>query len=158
MAVFAAACGETELARLDGEARAANAVVINVVDGDTLKVRIGEQTEVVRLIGIDTPETVRPDTPVECFGPEASSRSSELLPEGTRVSLVRDVEARDHYGRLLAYVYRALDGLFVNLSLVEQGYATVLTFAPNITHSERFVAAATEAERNGLGLWGACAG
>ncbi len=154
----AAACGETALGRVEGEVVAANAVVVRVVDGDTLQVRVEGQTEMVRLIGIDTPETVRPNSPVECFGPEASARSKELLVGGTRVSLVRDVEARDDYGRLLAYVYRSADGLFVNLALVEQGYATLLTFPPNTAHAQRFRSAAADAERQGLGLWAACAG
>ncbi len=70
----------------------------------------------MRLIGIDTPETRRPPTsPSQCFGPEASARTTELLPAGTVVRLERDVEARDRYDRLLAYVYRVADGLFVNL-------------------------------------------
>lgn len=127
-----------------------------VVDGDTVVVDIGDGDETVRLIGIDTPETVKPDTPVECYGPEASALTKELLPEGTRVRLVRDVEPRDAYGRLLAYVYRVDDGLFVNLHLVEVGAATPLTFEPNDTYADRFVAAARAAERTGLGLWGAC--
>ncbi|MEN9506634.1 MAG: hypothetical protein RI958_2560 [Actinomycetota bacterium] len=158
LAVCLTACADAPLARVEGETVAANAVVADVVDGDTLSVRIDGQTEPVRLIGIDTPETVRPNSPVECFGPEASERTRQLLPPGTRVSLVRDLEARDHYGRLLAYVYRASDGLFVNLALVDEGYATVLTFPPNTTHSRAFVAAASSAQRRSLGLWGACAG
>ena len=158
VAVGIAACGEPALSRVEGEVVAANAIVVRVVDGDTLRVQIEGQIEVVRLIGIDTPETVRPNSPVECFGPEASARSKELLAEGTRVSLVRDVEARDDYGRLLAYVYRSADGLFINLALIDQGYATLLTFPPNTAHVERFRAAAVEAEQRGLGLWAACGG
>ena len=73
--------------------------------------------ERVRLIGIDTPETVDPRKPVQCFGKEASDHTKALLPAGTAVRLERDAEARDRYDRLLAYVYRASDGLFVNLEL-----------------------------------------
>ena len=134
----------------------ANATVERVVDGDTIVVVIDGQRETVRLIGIDTPETVKPNTPVECFGPEASARTKELLPRGTPVRLERDAEARDDYGRLLAYVRRAQDAMFVNLVLVEEGNAGLLTFPPNTAHTEEFVAAASAAERAGLGLWSAC--
>jgi micrococcal nuclease len=137
----------------------ANATVVRVVDGDTLVVDVdGAGDERVRLIGVDTPESVKPDSPVECFGHEASAFTASLLPEGTRVRLERDVEARDDYGRLLAYVHRAGDGLFVNLELVEQGYAQPLTIPPNVAYAERFVTAAREAEAADRGLWSACAG
>src|SRR4029453_3783355 len=95
----------------------ANAVVVSVTDGDTIVVRVGGRDEHVRLIGIDTPETVAPTKPVMCFGGEASHETAALLAPETPVQLVRDVEARDDYGRLLAYVYRVPDGLFVNLHL-----------------------------------------
>src|SRR5205085_3089746 len=94
--------------------RAGAATVARVVDGDTIVVHLGGRTETVRLLGIDTPETVDPRKPVQCFGTEASHRTKELLPPGTGVRLERDVEARDIYGRLLAYVRRD-DGTFVNL-------------------------------------------
>ncbi|MCB9394762.1 MAG: thermonuclease family protein [Acidimicrobiaceae bacterium] len=136
----------------------ANAIVVRVVDGDTVVVDVAGRRETVRLIGIDTPETVKPDAPVECFGPEASAATKELLPDGTPVWLVRDVEARDDYGRLLAYVHRATDGTFVNLALVRRGFATVLTFPPNTAHVDDFVAAAESAHGEQLGLWAACAG
>ena len=134
----------------------ANAAIERVVDGDTVVVRVRGHTETVRLIGVNTPETVKPHSPVECYGPEASAWTKHALPAGTAVRLVRDVEARDVYGRLLAYVYRAADGMFVNGSLAELGYATVLTIAPNTAHRDEFVADATLAERAGLGLWTAC--
>lgn len=136
----------------------ANASVVRVVDGDTVVVDIGDSRETVRLIGIDTPETVKPDSPVECFGPEASAFTKHLLPEGTAVRVERDVEARDDYGRLLVYLYRADDGTFVNLYLVEQGYATLLTFPPNVAHVEEFVDAAQAAQQANLGLWAGCTG
>jgi micrococcal nuclease len=134
--------------------------VVRVVDGDTIVVRIAGQAadERVRLIGIDTPEAVDPRTPVMCFGAEASARARELVPEGTRVQLVRDVEPRDRYNRLLAYVYRADDGLFVNLVMVEEGFAAVSTYPPNVAHTEAFTAAAAAARAEGRGLWGACGG
>jgi micrococcal nuclease len=134
-----------------GEAR-----VERVVDGDTIVVRIGGRTEKVRLIGIDTPETVDPRRPVGCFGKEASDHTKELLPPGTTVRLVRDVEARDRYDRLLAYVYRARDDLFVNLALARDGYASIATYPPNVAHVDELTAASAEARREGRGLWSAC--
>ena len=135
----------------------ANAVVTHVVDGDTLDVDVDGREERVRLIGIDTPETKRPDTPVECFGPEATDFVTGLLPVGTPIRLERDVVGRDDYGRLLAYVFRAGDGLFVNHEIVRRGYAQPLAFPPNVTYSELFVDAARAAEADDLGLWVACA-
>ena len=129
-----------------------------MVDGDTVVVDIDGQHETVRLIGIDTPETVKPDSPVECFGPEASAFTKHLLPTGTALRLVRDVEARDDYGRLLAYVYLASDGSFVNLEIVRRGFATLLTFPPNVAHVDEFVAAAQSAQQADLGLWAGCSG
>jgi micrococcal nuclease len=133
------------------------ASVVRVVDGDTVAVRVGGREETVRLIGIDTPETVDPRSPVECFGKEASDRAKALLPEGTGVRLVADVEPRDRYDRLLAYVYRD-DGTFVNLALVEDGYASVATYPPNVAHTSEFTAAAARARDEGRGLWSACGG
>jgi micrococcal nuclease len=136
---------------------AANATVTSVVDGDTIVVRAGGRTEHVRLIGIDTPETVDPDRPVMCFGPEASAETKRLLPPGTPVELVRDPDARDAYGRLLAYVYRATDGLFVNLALAQGGFADALSIAPNTTFADDFRRAVAAARAGHAGLWGACA-
>jgi micrococcal nuclease len=133
-----------------------SATVTRVVDGDTVRVRIGGREEPVRLVGIDTPESVKPGTPVQCFALAASARTKALLPKGTAVRLVRDVEERDRYGRLLAYVYRTRDELFVNLALVREGYAVVLTVPPNVVHAEEFVAAAREAREKGRGLWSRC--
>ena len=134
----------------------ANAVVRSVTDGDTVNVTIDDQQEAVRLIGIDTPEVKDPDKPVECYGEAASAHTKQLLPKGTPVRLERDAEARDKYGRLLAYVYRASDGLFVNLDLARQGYADVLSIPPNIAHAEDFRAAVAAARAADVGLWGAC--
>jgi micrococcal nuclease len=134
------------------------ATVTDVVDGDTIDVLIAGRTERVRLIGIDTPETKKPDTPIECYGPEASANTTALLPDGTSVRIERDVVGRDDYGRLLGYVYRLDDGLFVNLQIIEQGYATPLSIPPNTTFATVFAAAAGEAERSDVGLWAACTG
>lgn len=137
-------------------APAGEATVVSVVDGDTIVVRLGDTDERVRLIGVDTPETKKPDTPVQCYGPEASARTASLLPPGTRVTLVRDIEARDAYDRLLAYVYRTDDGLFVNLDLVIGGFARPLRFEPNTAHAREIAEAADTARRGGVGLWAAC--
>jgi len=148
-------------ARSDGDdpgaARATRtAHVLRVVDGDTILVSVGGAQERVRYIGVDTPETVKPRTPVQCFGKKASAANHRLV-DGRDVRLVADVEARDRYGRLLAYVYRASDGLFVNAALARDGYATVLTIPPNVRFAERFRTLAAQARAAGRGLWSACA-
>ena len=135
-----------------------NATMVHIVDGDTIDVRIGSRRERVRLIGIDTPETKKPNTPVQCFGPEATKFTTSLLPLDTPLHLERDVVARDDYGRLLAYVYVAGDGTFVNLKIVRQGYARTLTIPPNEAHAAEFVAAARAAEAADIGLWAHCTG
>ncbi len=133
------------------------ATVAYVVDGDTIDVEIGGRTERIRLIGIDTPETKKPNSPIECFGPEASAFTESLLPEGTPVRIERDIVGRDDYGRLLGYVYLVdQPDLFVNLEIVEQGFAQPLTIEPNSTFARDFAAAARRAERADLGMWGAC--
>ncbi len=137
---------------------ASNATVVRVIDGDTIDADIGGANERIRLIGIDTPETKKPNTPIQCYGPEASEFTKHTLPVGTRILIVRDLEARDDYGRLLGYVYRSSDGLFVNLQLAVEGFARPLTFHPNDTHAAEFVAAARAAEAADLGLWAACSG
>ncbi len=141
-----------------GGAIASNATIVRVIDGDTVDATINGHHERVRLIGVDTPETVKPNTPVQCYGPEASAFTKHTLPPGTPVMIVRDAEARDDYGRLLGYVYRSSDDLFVNLELAVEGFARPLTIAPNDAHAADFVAAATAAQATHLGLWGQCTG
>jgi micrococcal nuclease len=137
-----------------GQAR--QAVVERVVDGDTIIAQLdGGPTERVRLIGMDTPESVKPGTPVQCFALKASAYTKHLL-TGRRVRLVTDVEPRDRYGRLLAYVYREPDGLFVNEQLVRAGYARPYTFPPNVRYEGAIAALATRARQGGRGLWRAC--
>ena len=135
-----------------------DAVVVSVTDGDTVRVRIAGTEERVRLVGIDTPETHGQGGLRECFGAEATARMRELLPEGTGVRLVLDVEERDRYGRLLAYLYRAHDDLFVNLAMARDGFAAALTVPPNVAHASSFASAAAEARQRGAGLWGRCGG
>lgn len=124
--------------------------VTGIVDGDTLDVAF--RGERVRLIGIDSPEV---GGDAQCFGREASAHAAELVPAGTAVVLRFDVEERDRYGRLLVYLWRA-DGLFVNEAMVRDGYASVSTVPPNVTHEARFLAAERTAREEGRGRWSAC--
>ena len=129
--------------------------VLRVVDGDTVVVRFDDGAEeTLRYIGIDAPETVHPRRGVDCFGPEASARNTELV-EGRRVALERDVSQRDRYGRLLRYVYTE-DGAMVNARLVAEGYAQVATFPPDVKHADLLRRLQGEARERDAGLWGAC--
>ena len=127
--------------------------VVRVVDGDTIEVALGGGTDDVRYIGVDTPETVKPGEPVQCYGPEASAFNHRLV-EGETVRLVFDHELRDVYGRLLAYVY--VGDRFVNAALVRGGYARTLEIPPNTTRADRLAGLEQRAGRDGIGLWGAC--
>ncbi len=130
-----------------------NAVVTRVIDGDTIEVRHRGELLTVRLIGIDTPESVAPGEPVQCFALEASSYTTERL-DGERVRLEFDVERIDPFERTLAYVWLG-DELF-NETLVREGYAFVATFPPNVRYVERFRAAQREARSADRGVWGKC--
>jgi micrococcal nuclease len=142
--------------RGDGDGGGASVVrVVRVVDGDTIRVSIGGRPEPVRYIGVDTPESKKPGTPVQCFARRAAAENARLV-RGERVRLVFDVERRDRFGRLLAYVYRARDGVFVNAALVRGGFARTLTIPPNVRFAARFAALAAEARRAGRGLWSTC--
>src|SRR6266545_2629371 len=122
--------------------------VVRVVDGDTIRVRVGDRTERVRYIGVDTPESVKPGTPVQCYAKRAAAANAALV-AGQRVRLVGDVEHRDRYGRLLAYVYREPDGAFVNALLVRDGYARTMMIAPNVAHARQFSQLAWAARESG---------
>jgi micrococcal nuclease len=132
---------------------APTAVVTRVVDGDTVEASYRGAIIDIRLIGIDTPETVHPIEPVECFGPAASRFTTASL-SGDAVRLEFDVERRDQYGRRLAYVWD--EGKLFNLLLVRRGLATVSTYPPNMRYVARFTAAQQQARAAGLGLWGRC--
>jgi micrococcal nuclease len=136
---------------------AGTGTVVHIADGDTVTVRLGGRDERVRYIGIDTPEAHRPGTPVQCFA-RAASKANARLVNHRRVRLVVDRERRDRYGRLLAYVYRDADGLFVNAELVRRGFARAYAFAPNTRHARRFAMPEKEARHAGRGLWKACPG
>jgi micrococcal nuclease len=129
--------------------------VVKVVDGDTIHVVLPGGRETVRYIGVDTPETKHPTKGVQCYGRAAAAFNARLV-GGERVRLMGDVEQRDRYGRLLAYVYRARDGLFVNAELARRGYARPLTIPPDVRHAARFAAAAQEAREGHKGLWSVC--
>lgn len=134
-------------------------VVREVVDGDTIVVTFPNgQDETIRLLGIDTPETVDPSRPQQCFGREATEFLTNLVPSGTAIWLERDAEARDRFGRLLAYAYRSSDDLFINAALLEGGFADLAIFEPNDAHSELLTSAVTLARTRSAGLWGQCGG
>ena len=130
--------------------------ILAVIDGDTVDIKLDGRTERVRLIGVNTPETKHPTKPIECFGPEASAYMTQLLPKGTDVRIERDTEARDRYGRMLLYLYRNSDNLFINLDLISRGYGTPMSIEPNTFHRNEFVHAAALAEASNVGLWKAC--
>jgi len=125
-------------------------LVKRVIDGDTIQLANGEK---VRYIGINTPEIHHPRKPVEYFGKEAMEFNKKLV-KGKKVRLSFDVQERDKYGRLLAYVYLE-DGTFVNAELVKQGYAQVATYPPNVKYQKRFLKLQEEARKAKRGLWAA---
>jgi micrococcal nuclease len=130
------------------------AQVIRVVDGDTILVLLDGVRERVRYIGIDTPESVA-EQPLECYGHRASDENERLV-GGRTVTLTTDEEPRDRFGRLLAYVRREPDDLFVNEALVRGGFATTLEIRPNVRYAGTF-REERKARAAGRGLWGACA-
>lgn len=151
------------------------ATVARVVDGDTVHVTLDGQDATLRLIGVDTPETVDPRGPVGCFGREASTFTKHLLSVGTQVWLERDVSETDRYGRLLRYVWIAFDAtdprfadlvgldgvedgqlVLVNQLLVGQGYAASSAYPPDVAYQTTFVDDQRAARDAGRGLWGAC--
>ena len=141
-----ATTGSTESAR-----------VVRVVDGDTIIVELDGREERLRYIGVDAPESVRPETPVECYGLEASDENKRLV-EGREVELERDTSNRDRFDRLLRYVFVVEDGerIFVNEALVANGFAHSSTFPPDVKYQDVLRAAQREARDEGRGLWGAC--
>ncbi len=121
-----------------------------VIDGDTIVVEIDNKQEKVRLIGVDTPETVHPEKPVEYFGKEASEFTHKMV-EGKRVRLEYDWQKRDKYERLLAYVYLE-DGTFLNAEIIKQGYGFAYTRFP-FKYLDDFRQYEREARENNRGLW-----
>src|SRR3989344_1394607 len=125
-------------------------LVVRVIDGDTIEIEGGQK---VRYIGIDTPETVDPRKPVQCFGVEATNKNKELV-SGKRVRLEKDVSEIDKYGRLLRYIY--VGDTFVNLELVKQGFAYSSTYPPDVKYQSQFTEAQRQAKEQNKGLWGSC--
>ncbi|MFO8102450.1 MAG: thermonuclease family protein [Dehalococcoidia bacterium] len=122
-------------------------LVTRVVDGDTIEIEGGE---IIRYIGVDAPETVHPEKPVEYFGREAAAKNRELV-EGKRIRLEKDVQDKDTYGRSLRYVW--LGDTMVNAELVRLGYAYSSSFPPNVAHQDLLLQAEQEARQNERGLW-----
>ncbi|MGZ4736868.1 MAG: thermonuclease family protein [Acidimicrobiia bacterium] len=150
----AASLGGWWLGRVDRGSESQSAFVVRAVDGDTIDVRVHDgRVERVRILGADTPETKDRRKPVQCFGPQASAYTHSRL-GGRRVSLETDAEARDKYGRLLAYVY--VDGERFDDELLRLGYARLLIIPPNGSHGRALLEAELEARTAHRGLWGAC--
>jgi micrococcal nuclease len=131
------------------------AQVVRVIDGDTIAVVMDGVEYRLRYIGINTPETVDPRRPVECYGREASQRNRELV-EGQTVELEKDVSETDQYDRLLRYVW--VNGDMVNAILVREGYALASTYPPDVKYQELFLELEREAREAGRGLWTGCFG
>jgi len=132
------------------EARELEGTVVRIVDGDTIHVRIGARIEKVRYIGVNTPELHHPTKGEEPGGREASEVNRQLV-AGKRVRLELDVQERDRYGRLLAYVW--VGDLMVNAELVRRGYAQVMTVPPNVRYQELLLKLQRDARQTGRGLW-----
>lgn len=130
--------------------------LVRVIDGDTLEVELKGQSERVRLIGVDSPETNRGPL---CYGAEAAEKAQQLLGASDgRVMLEKDVSERDRYGRLLRYVWLPGQGepTMLNLEMAKQGYARAATYPPDVKHQQHFEEAEAQARTQNLGLWGAC--
>jgi endonuclease YncB( thermonuclease family) len=135
------------------------AQVVRVVDGDTLIVAFNGTQPRLRLIGMDTPETVHPTKPVQCFGAEATARMQQIVNSvNGQVWLEKDVSETDRYGRLLRYVWLGPTPAspLLNEQLVAEGYAQVSTFPPDVKYQDRFLVAQRAARAANRGLWGAC--
>lgn len=155
-AIALAACAAPTAAPPSDSGRNGPYEVIRVVDGDTIHVMIDGQDTTVRFIGINTPETVAQDRPIECYGPQASDRTRDLL-EGRQVWLEYDPVSgdTDRYGRTLAYVWLD-DERMVNEMLVREGFAEEYTYSEGYRHQRELRAAERQAQQADAGLWGAC--
>lgn len=129
------------------------ASIVRVVDGDTIKIKLdNNKEETIRLLLVDTPESVHPTKPVQPFAIEASDFVKKLLPVGKDVEVELGTNERDKYGRLLAYLYT--DGKMVNQLLLEKGYARVAyVFAPNTKYIDEFRDIQEKAQLNEIGIW-----
>ena len=160
LAALAAAVVAFRTQKEDGGAHPSSARVVRVVDGDTIHVRVHGREESVRLLGIDTPETHRPGTPIECGGPQASAHLEALAPPGMPVQLEPDPtqDREDRYGRTLAYV-RLPDGRLAEDAQLAAGWATVYVFEGDpVERDPEFRRSQAAAREAGRGVWGACDG
>lgn len=123
-----------------------NATILSNHDGDTITVSINGKKEKVRLLGVDTAEMGQ-----GTWGKKAKDFTQGLT-KGKTAKLETDIQERDKYGRLLAYVY--VNNIFVNLELIKQGYAQLLTYSPNVKYVDSFTKAQSQARQNSLGIWG----
>ncbi|HRA48177.1 MAG TPA: thermonuclease family protein [Thermomicrobiales bacterium] len=141
---------------------AVQVTLIRVVDGDTIHVRMPDGAdEPLRLIGIDSPETVDPEREIGCFGPEASAHLEKLIKPGRSLWIETDQSNRDRFDRLLRYVWvqKSSGGVYLlNEVLVRDGYAQAKRYPPDIKRSEQLEAAQELAQRKGRGMWSACPG
>jgi micrococcal nuclease len=128
--------------------------VTRITDGDTIRVDIKGTEYRLRYIGMDTPESVKPGTPVEPYAKAAAARNAALVADRD-VILEKDVSETDRYGRLLRYVWlhHGDAWLMANMELVRTGYAQVLTYPPDVKYASEFVNAERAARDAGLGLW-----
>jgi micrococcal nuclease len=131
-------------------ARSLDGAVVKVVDGDTIHVQVNGRVEKVRYIGVNTPEVHHPSKGEEPGGRKAAAVNRQLV-TARHVRLELDVQERDRYGRLLAYVW--IGDVMVNAELVRRGYAQVMTVPPNVRHQSLFLALQREARQAGRGLW-----
>lgn len=125
--------------------------VDRVIDGDSVVVSLHGQNEKVRFIGVDTPETVHPEKGEQPFGKESSNYTKSRL-EGQTIELEFDVQERDQYGRILAYIW--IEDEHFNLTLVQEGYAVASTWPPNVKYADLYKTAQRAAREAEKGLWG----
>lgn len=142
--------GESDTPEYNGVAKV-EVSVTRVIDGDTIEVKFEEKTEKVRLIGVDTPETVHPEKGEQPFGKEASNYTKSRL-DGNTIELEFDIQERDQYGRLLAYVW--IGSEHFNATLLKEGYAVLSTWPPNVKYVDEFTKYQTQAREAKKGLWG----
>jgi len=129
-----------------------DAVVVRVIDGDTVVMKVNGKQARVRLLNVDTPETKDPSEPVQCMGPEASAFLTKLLPKGAKVTLKYDTERQDRYGRTLAAVFTS-DKKFVSAEIAKRGLGMAVTFGDNDAYFEKVQAAQALAQKNRTGLY-----
>lgn len=153
IALIAQGCRQSQPTPSPEGSQPTEGLVTTVVDGDSLHVILGERTERLRLIGVDAPELDHPDQPGECFGEEAALFTRRSL-EGRGIRIEFDLDRRDRFDRLLAYVFHG--GVLFNETLVAEGFATERSYPPNLAHQEELRRAEAEARKNRRGLWEAC--